>query len=104
MFGYTKNEPFQKGSQNEDNATKMKRYEKHLLIGTVLTFFGVYALYKFQIEKVFSWGVIIFGKLIILLSIMEYIDYRRAFRGEDLEQDGILTKTLRKLRKKYYSS
>ena len=80
----------------------MKRYEKHLLIGTILTFLGVLALNKLNLEEVFSWGVIIFGKLIILLSIMEYLDYRREFRGEDLSQDSKLTQIIRKLRKKYY--
>lgn len=81
----------------------LKRYEKHLLIGTIITFLGVFALCKIKMDAVLSWIVIISGKILILLSIMEYIDYRRAFRGEDLTKDGKLTQMIRKARKKYYS-
>ena len=70
----------------------MKKYEKHLLIGTVLTFFGVLLIYKLQLWKFLGWFVMIFGKLIIILSVMEYVDYKRAFRGEDLSQDPVYKK------------
>ena len=80
----------------------MKKYEKYLLIGTILTFFGVFLIYKIGFNVFFGWSIIILGKLIIILSIMEYVDYKRAFRGEDLGQDPKYKKMIRKIRKKYY--
>lgn len=80
----------------------MKRYERHLLIGTTLGLIGVILIYKLNIGVFFGWFVLVFGKLIILLSIMEYVDYKRAFRGEDLTQDYKYKRMIRKVRKKYY--
>ena len=77
----------------------MKKYEKCLLIGTFLTFLGIFILYKIRWSLFIGWGIVIMGKLIILISILEYVDYRRAFRGEDLSQDPKFKKMLRKLRK-----
>jgi hypothetical protein len=79
----------------------MKKYEKYLLIGTLLTLFGIIFVYKLHLNDILGWSIIIFGKLIIILSIMEYVDYRRSFRGEDLTQDPLYTKYIRRLRKKY---
>ena len=81
----------------------MKKYEMHLLIGTLFTFIGVYLIYKLHMMVYLGWFVMIFGKLIIIFSVMEYVDYKRAFRGEDLEQDPKYRKAIRKFRKKYYS-
>ena len=80
----------------------MKRYEKHLLIGTIIGFIGIFLTYKLGLNLFFGWGIIIFGKLLIILSVMEYVDYKRAFRGEDLTQDSNYKKMIRRIRKKYY--
>ncbi|HJX50849.1 MAG TPA: hypothetical protein VJ438_05310 [Candidatus Nanoarchaeia archaeon] len=81
----------------------MRKYEKDLLIGTILTFVGVIFLLGFRFSLILSWTVIIIGKLIVIFSIMEYIDRRRAFRGEDLSSDNKFRKIIRKARKKRYS-
>ena len=81
----------------------MKKYERHLLIGTLLTFIGIFFIYRIKLLIILGWGVLIFGKLIIILSVMEYVDYKRAFRGEDLSQDSRFRKTVRKIRRRYYS-
>jgi hypothetical protein len=80
----------------------MKKYEKYLLIGTLLTFFGIFLIYEIEFNLFFGWSVVILGKLIIILSIMEYVDYKRAFRGEDLSQDPNYKKMIRRIRRKYY--
>ena len=78
----------------------MRKYEKDLLIGTIFTLIGVIFLaWKFNLW--FSWLVIVIGKVIIILSVMEYVDYRRSWRGEDLTKDNQVKKTLRKVRRKY---
>jgi len=46
--------------------------------------------------------VFLVGKIVIVLSVMEYRDYKRAFRGEDLSGDSWISKKLRDLRRKYY--
>lgn len=80
----------------------MKRYEKHLLIGTVLAFIGIFIVYKIRFSPVIGWSILVFGKILIILSVMEYVDYKRAFRGEDLSQDSRYKKAIRKIRRKYY--
>lgn len=80
----------------------MKKYERYLLIGTIITFIGIFIAYKIKFNLFVGWGVIIFGKILIIFSIMEYVDYKRAFRGEDLNQDPKFKQMLRKIRKKYY--
>lgn len=80
----------------------LKKYEKHLLVGTFLTFLGILGLYKFGVLEIMCWVVIIFGKLLVILSILEYRDYKRAFRGEDLSKDHKIKKFIRRVRRKYY--
>ena len=80
----------------------MKRYEKHLLIGTIFTFMGIFIIYKIGILVILGWSILLFGKVLIILSLAEYVDYKRAFRGEDLSQDPKYKKMLRQIRKKYY--
>ena len=80
----------------------MKKYEKYLLVGTLICLVGIFLIYEMGFNVFFGWGIIILGKLIIILSIMEYVDYKRAFRGEDLSQDPRYKKMIRKIRKKYY--
>ena len=80
----------------------MKKYERYLLIGTLICFIGVFLMYRLGFNLLFGWGIIILGKIIIILSVMEYVDYKRAFKGEDLSQDPRYKKMLRKIRKKYY--
>jgi hypothetical protein len=80
----------------------MKRYEKHLLIGTILTFIGIFIIYKIRLILILGWSVLLFGKVLIILSVAEYVDYKRVFRGEDLSQDPKYKKMLRQIRKKYY--
>jgi hypothetical protein len=41
----------------------MKKYEKHLLIGTVLTFLGIILIYKLQLLLFAGWGILVFGKI-----------------------------------------
>lgn len=81
----------------------MKKYETDLLVGTGIAFLGVLLLYWVRINIIFGWVVIAIGKLIILISAMEYIDYRRAIRGEDLTKDNKIKKYIRKkvLKKRY---
>lgn len=81
----------------------MKKHEIDLLIGTSLAFVGVLLLYWVRINIIFGWIVILIGKLIIFISAMEYVDYRRAIRGEDLTKDNKVKKYIRKkvLRKRY---
>ncbi len=81
----------------------MKKYERDLIFGTFLTFMGVLVLYALQISIFFGWFIVITGKLIILFSVMEYVDYKRALRGEDLAKDNKVKKYIRKkvLRKRY---
>jgi len=80
----------------------MKKYEFDLFIGMFLTLFGVILLCKIMLSSILSWIVIIIGKLIILLSIMEYIDCKRMIRGEDLSKDNKFKKIIRKIREKRY--
>jgi hypothetical protein len=80
----------------------MKRYEKYLLIGTFLAFIGVFLVYRLDFNVFVGWSIIIFGKILIIFSVMEYVDYKRAFRGEDLSQDPKYKRVIRKIRKKYY--
>ena len=49
----------------------MKEYEKNLLIGTAMTLAGVFFLISIRFNFWLSWMVIIVGKLIVILSIME---------------------------------
>ena len=79
---------------------KLRKYEKDLLIGTIFTLVGVIFL-TWRFHLWFSWFVIVVGKIIIIFSVMEYVDYRRRWRGEDLSKDNSLRKTIRKVRKKY---
>jgi len=78
----------------------MKKHENYLLIGTLISFIGIFLIYKLGFNLFIGWGIIIFGKIIIILSVMEYVDYKRAFRGEDLTQDPNYKKVIRKIRKK----
>ena len=80
----------------------MKKYEKDLLIGTCLTLFGIILLLVIQFNMVLSWSVMIVGKIIVILSAMEYVDYRRAVKGVDLNGDNQFRKAVRKLRRKRY--
>jgi K+ transporter len=80
----------------------MKKYEIDLIIGTFLTFLGVILLYFLKLHFILGWFIIIVGKLIIFISIMEYTDYRRMLKGEDLSKDNSIKKTIRKLRRKRY--
>ncbi len=78
----------------------MKKFEKDMLFGTVMTLAGVVFLVWMKIYFLLCLGIIIIGKLIVIFSIMEYIDYNRAFKGEDLDSDNKLNKIIRKVRKK----
>ncbi|RLG10816.1 hypothetical protein DRN73_06895 [Candidatus Pacearchaeota archaeon] len=77
----------------------MKKYEFNLLIGTVLTLFGIILLCKIKINSFLSWMIIIIGKIIVIFSVMEYIDYKRMIKGEDLNKDNKFKKIIRKLRR-----
>ena len=83
----------------------MKKYELDLLTGTLLTLIGtILVLAKFVLFV--SFLVLIIGKVVIFISIMEYIDYKRAFRGEDITKDNMVRKIIRKKvqRKRYWKS
>ncbi len=80
----------------------MKKYERYLLIGTIIALMGIFLVYRIRFNVLVGWSIIIFGKILIILSVMEYVDYKRAFRGEDLSQDPKYKKAIRKIRKKYY--
>ncbi len=80
----------------------MKKYEKDLLMGTFITLVGIILLVVIQFNFILSWIIMIGGKIIVIFSVMEYADYRRAIKGIDLESDNKLQKVVRKLRKKRY--
>ena len=80
----------------------MKKYEADLLSGTVLTLIGIILLLVIGFNAVASWLVIIIGKVIIIISVMEYVDYRRMLRGEDLSRDNKIKKYIRTIRKRRY--
>lgn len=81
----------------------MKKYEKDLLFGTFMTLAGVMFLVWMKIYFLLCLGIIIIGKLIVIFSIMEYIDCNRAFKGEDLGSDSKFNKIIRKVRKTRYT-
>jgi hypothetical protein len=58
-----------------------KKYEVCLLIGTFFTFSAFFLLHFFGIGLFFFWGVAIFGKVLVVLSIMGYIRYRKFSEG-----------------------
>lgn len=80
----------------------MKKYEKDLLIGTFITLVGIYLLVVIGLHWFISWSIMAFGKLIVIFSAMEYVDYCREYRGEDLSNDNQIKKMIRKLRRKRY--
>lgn len=80
----------------------MQKYESDLVLGTILTFVGYLMLIGTIFTNFFSWILIIIGKLVIFISIAGYMDYKRAFRGEDLSSDKLWKKKLRKIRRKRY--
>jgi hypothetical protein len=79
----------------------MKKCECDLLFGTVLAFFGLMLAYVIQISLIVAWIIIIAGKLIVILSVMEYVDTKRAIKGYDLTKDNKIRKYARKIRRKY---
>lgn len=81
----------------------MRRYEKNLLIGTVMTLIGVVLLVSIRFNFWISWLIIIAGKIIVILSVMEYVDYTRAVKGEDLNSDNQFRKIIRKVRNTRYN-
>jgi len=80
----------------------MKKYEADLLSGTFLTLIGIVLLLVIRFSAALSWLIIIIGKIVIIISIMEYVDYRRMMRGEDLSRDNQFRKYMRQIRKKRY--
>lgn len=80
----------------------MKKYETDLLFGTFVTLIGYILLIGLSFVAFLSWMVIIIGKVIVFFSIGEYVDYKRAVRGEDLEKDHFIRKEIRKIRRKRY--
>ena len=80
----------------------MKKYEKDLIIGTLITLAGIMLLVVIGFNMWLSWTVMIIGKFIVIVSCMEYIDYTRRWRGEDLSNDNQFRKIIRKIRKKRY--
>ena len=82
---------------------KLHKYEKDLLIGTIITLFGVVFLFVMNLHWIICWMIIIVGKIIIIFSVMEYVDYRRSWRGEDLSTDNQFKKMIREIRKARYS-
>lgn len=81
----------------------MRKYEKDLIFGTLMTLAGVFFLVYLRFGMILSWSVIIIGKLIVILSVMEYVDRIRAIKGEDLGSDNQFKKVIRKIRKKRYN-
>jgi len=79
----------------------MKKYEGDLLFGTMLAFFGLMLAYVIQISLIVAWIIIIAGKLIVIFSVMEYVDTKRAIKGYDLTKDSKFRKYTRKIRRKY---
>ena len=78
----------------------MKKYEQQVLVGTILTLMG-YLLWTWKgFNALASWTIIIIGKALIFFSILEYVDQKRAFRGENLNKDSAWKKKVRKLRQK----
>ena len=60
----------------------MKRHEKDLIIGTIITAAGYLLLVWANFVTFACWTVIILGKLVIFLSIRDYILYKKSIRGE----------------------
>jgi len=60
----------------------MKRHEKDLILGTFVTAVGYLMLIWIHFVTFVCWTVIILGKLIIFISIRNYILYKKAIRGE----------------------
>ncbi len=81
----------------------MKRYEKDIILGTSLTFIGVWLLYSISLSLIAGWLIIIIGKIMIFMGIFEYRDFKRALRGDDLNKDSKLIKKIRKIIRKRYS-
>ena len=81
----------------------MKKYEADLLFGTSLTLIGIILLTAIKFNSVIGWLIIIIGKIVIIISVMEYIDYKRLLKGEDLSKDNQIKKYIRKIRKKRYN-
>jgi len=80
----------------------MKKYEKDLIIGTLITLGGILLLVVVGFNLWLSWGILVIGKIIVIISCMEYVDYTRKWRGEDLNADNQIRKIIRKVRKKRY--
>jgi len=80
----------------------MKKHQKDLLSGTVMTLIGVVFLFWMKFHFLLCLAIIIIGKLIVIFSMMEYIDYDRAIKGEDLNSDNKFRKIMRKVRKARY--
>jgi len=80
----------------------MKKYEKDLIIGTLITLGGILLLVAIGFNWLLSWSIMIVGKVIVIISCMEYIDYSRKWRGEDLSNDNQFRKIIRKVRRKRY--
>lgn len=60
----------------------MKKYERDLIFGTIITAVGYLLLVWANFVTFACWTVIILGKLIILISIRDYVIYKKAVRGE----------------------
>ena len=58
-----------------------KKYEVGLLLGTFFTFSAFFLLHFFGVGLFFFWGVAICGKVLVVLSIMGYIRYRKFSEG-----------------------
>lgn len=79
----------------------MKNYHKILFFGLFLNFIGCLMVFVYSFAIILGWVIFIAGKVLILASVLEYVDYRRAFVGEDLSKDHKIKKKLRRIRKKY---
>ena len=79
----------------------MKKYYEVLFFGLFLSFVGHIMVFTYNFAVILGWVILITGRLFIFASILEYVDYKRAFAGEDLERDNKFRKKFRKIRRRY---
>lgn len=75
------------------------RCELELLFGTIISLFGILLLAWFKIGYTISGPIMAVGKILVIISIFDYVKYRKLMRGEDLENTR-LKRVVRKIKEK----
>jgi len=75
-----------------------KKCEKKLLVGTFLTLTGILLFFWLKFNLIISWAFIIYGKILVIFSVRDYIRYKKLVKGVDSNKKHNLKKAINLLK------